>query len=216
MPLKTKTKTKQKYQKIKKMPTDEKILEAAKHLFLTRGIDRTTVRDIALEADINVALLNYYFNSKEQLFNYIFESLLEENAKSLNGILNDEIEIKEKVTAYVNEYFEILLSNPYLAFFMISVLNREPEKVVKSGLFKYLYNTDIFINQLISEAKKGKIKPVDPRHFFLNMISMVTMPFTVQHVLKDLYNLDKKSEFVRFMTNRKNLIIEMLLNDLKK
>ena len=54
-----------------KISTEEKILRAAETLFLRKGFAETKTRDIADKAGINLALLNYYYRSKEKLFNRI-------------------------------------------------------------------------------------------------------------------------------------------------
>ncbi len=51
--------------------TEEKIKEAARTVFTRKGYAATRTRDIAKEANINLALLNYYFRSKEKLFGLI-------------------------------------------------------------------------------------------------------------------------------------------------
>jgi len=48
--------------------TEEKIKEAARIVFTQKGYASAKVRDIAKEADINLSLVNYYFRSKEKLF----------------------------------------------------------------------------------------------------------------------------------------------------
>ena len=48
--------------------TRESILEAAKQLFLEKGFDATGVREIAMTAGVNAALVNRYFGSKDALF----------------------------------------------------------------------------------------------------------------------------------------------------
>ena len=59
------------------LSTEEKIKEAAKKVFLKKGYAATRTRDIAEEAGINLALLNYYFRSKEKLFDLIMLEKLE-------------------------------------------------------------------------------------------------------------------------------------------
>ncbi len=51
--------------------TEEKIKEAARVVFMKKGFAATRTRDIAEEAGINLALLNYYFRSKEKLFELV-------------------------------------------------------------------------------------------------------------------------------------------------
>lgn len=49
------------------LTTEEKIKQAATKVFMEKGFDGTTTRDIATEANINLALLNYYFRNKQKL-----------------------------------------------------------------------------------------------------------------------------------------------------
>ena len=48
--------------------TEEKIIRAADKIFTQKGYAATRTREIAEEAGTNLALLNYYFGSKEKLF----------------------------------------------------------------------------------------------------------------------------------------------------
>ena len=77
---------------------EKKILEAARKLFTEKGYDATKTRDIAEEAGINLALLNYYFRSKEKLFEII---MLENIGHFFQGVLvivNDEkTTVQEKI-----------------------------------------------------------------------------------------------------------------------
>ena len=54
----------------KDISTEAKIKEAAKRVFTNKGFSGCSSREIANEAGMNVALVNYYFTSKEQLFNF--------------------------------------------------------------------------------------------------------------------------------------------------
>jgi AcrR family transcriptional regulator len=51
----------------------ENILNAAEELFALRGYDGVTLRAVANQAGVDVALINYYFGSKSQLFDTVFE-----------------------------------------------------------------------------------------------------------------------------------------------
>ena len=53
----------------KELSTEEKILISASKVFTEKGFSGTRTRDIAEEAGINLALLNYYFRSKKNFLN---------------------------------------------------------------------------------------------------------------------------------------------------
>jgi AcrR family transcriptional regulator len=55
--------------------TKEKLLCAAIKVFAEKGYDGATVRDICFQVGANVAAVNYYFGSKENLYKYILEML---------------------------------------------------------------------------------------------------------------------------------------------
>ena len=56
----------------KKDSTEDKILEAATNVFVSKGMEGARMQEIADKAGINKALLHYYFRSKEHLFEAIF------------------------------------------------------------------------------------------------------------------------------------------------
>ena len=84
------------------MTKKETIINSAIKLFSTNGFEGTSVREIAADAEVNVAMINYYFVSKEKLF----ESVVEYKASVLKGIFaelfnNKELTAIEKLDAQV-------------------------------------------------------------------------------------------------------------------
>lgn len=196
------------------MSTEERIKHTALVLFLERGFERTSIREIAQKAKINIALLNYYFRSKENLFDSIFSSLLGKHTPVLQDILNTELPLEEKIEVYVDKYIDMLLENPKLTYFVLSVLNRNPNKIIKMKMFRSLYETRNFAIQFDDEKSKGNIKDVDITHFYLNMLSLITFPFTVKSALMEKNQLTEEG-FKNFMIARKKIITEMLIQTLK-
>ena len=97
--------------------TEEKIKEAAQRIFLEKGFDGATIRDIAEAAQINTALTNYYFRSKEKLFWLVYESMLKEALKSVQAIMDKPISVKDKLIALIEHMFEVHAENPNQAIF---------------------------------------------------------------------------------------------------
>jgi TetR/AcrR family transcriptional regulator len=196
------------------MSTEEKIRRTALVLFLERGFERTSIREIARKAKINIALMNYYFRSKENLFDSIFSGLLDKYTPVLFNILNSPLPLEEKIKMYVEEYIDILQENPKLTYFVLSVLHRNPDKITKMKIFQSLYHTGNFSTQFAEEIQKGNIKDLDPTQFFINMLSLITFPFTVKQVIIEKQKMTD-SEFRKFMDDRKKIITEMLIHSLK-
>src|ERR1700712_7216 len=101
---------KQQEEIVKNTSTEEKIKEAARRVFTRKGYDATRTRDIAEESGYNLALINYYFRSKEKLFDLIMVEHLQFFIHSIKGILDDrETTLKEKVRILVGHYIDMLI-----------------------------------------------------------------------------------------------------------
>ena len=82
--------------KTKDENTEEQILEAAKSVFQSKGMDGARMQEIADKAGINKAMLHYYYRSKQLLFEAVFNNAFSLLAPQLNAILNDDSSIEDK------------------------------------------------------------------------------------------------------------------------
>src|SRR5579872_3178450 len=118
--------------KIKEASAEEKIKEAAKKLFTQKGFAATRTRDIAEEAGINLALLNYYFRSKQKLFDLV---MMENFRKFLNGIqvnfLDPNMTIEGRVEKIVIAYVDFLTEFPDLPLFILNEIRGNPSKIAE-------------------------------------------------------------------------------------
>lgn len=195
--------------------TEQKIFDAATELFLEKGVDRTSVREIAAKAGINLALMNYYFRSKENLFDAIFSMLVKKNSEELIRILNSDIGLYDKIRQYVHVYIDMLSENPLLVSFVLAILHRSRERITEMRAISSLYATEQFSRQLIEEGKKGNIRLTDPTHFFVDMLSLIAFPFAIKMLVMDRNNITEE-EFKEFIKERKKHVPEILIDSLKR
>lgn len=194
--------------------TEQKIFDAATELFLEKGVDRTSVREIASKAGINLALMNYYFRSKENLFDSIFSSLVKKNSEDLVRILNSDLELHDKVRQYVHVYIDMLSENPLLVSFVMAILHRSRERITEMKAITSLYSTEAFTKQLIEEGKKGNIRRTDPTQFFVDMLSLIAFPFAIKTLIMDKNGFSQE-EFQSFIRERKHRVPRMLIDSMK-
>lgn len=194
--------------------TRDKLIETAKELFLTKGVDRVGVREIATKAGINLSLMNYYFRSKEKLFETIFESVISNKAVALRQILDSDLTVEDKIKRYVYKYVEILIDDPLHVSFVLSVVHRNYDNVNKMKGIANLYNTEKFIAQLKSENEKGNIKPVDPEQLFISMISLILFPLAIKPLIMDRNKFDEKA-MEKFILDRREVVYKMLMDSIK-
>mgnify|MGYP001258216565 CR=1 FL=1 len=194
--------------------TRDKLIETAKELFLTKGVDRVGVREIATKAGINLSLMNYYFRSKEKLFETIFENVISDKAVALRQILDSELPVEEKIKRYVNTYIDILVTDPLHVSFVLSVVHRNYDNVGKMKGIANLYNTEKFIAQLKHENEKGNIRPVDPEQIFISMISLILFPLAIKPLIMERNKFDDKA-MEKFILDRKDVVYKMLMDSIK-
>ena len=102
--------------------TEEKIKEAAKSVFLSKGFSGCTSREIAKEAGMNVALVNYYFRSKNQLFLIIYQTVMHDFMLSMMEVFSTELSLKEKVSLLIDREYEFLTKHPEIPTFVLNEL----------------------------------------------------------------------------------------------
>lgn len=195
--------------------TEEKIKNAARVIFTQKGYGAARTRDIAQEAGINIALLNYYFRSKEKLFEIIMLESMQGFIHSIAGVLNDEkTSFNEKIQIMVSHYIDMLTQQPNLPLFVLSELRSKPEELIMKLNFKENLIQSHFFVQLQQAIREGKIPPVHPLHFVMNLMGMIIFPFIGSPILKNVGDLGEKS-FNELMQQRKILIpkwIEAMMN----
>ena len=195
--------------------TEARIKEAAWIVFLNKGFAATRTRDIAEEADINLALLNYYFRSKQKLFNLIMLDALKIFLSSIYDVINDtQLTFQEKLVSISSSYIDTLLVNPEIPLFILSELRNDPAHLIENvGIRDLVLQSDL-IKQLLEKVQSGEFKPVNPLNFIMNIIGMTVFPFLASPILKILGNMDQK-EFNTLIESRKEQIPKWVLATLK-
>ena len=181
--------------------TEEKIKEAARQVFTQKGFAATRTRDIAEAAGINLALLNYYFRSKEKLFDLVMLENIQKFVMAMKGVFNNEaLTLVEKVTALIDNYISLLLKNPNLPLFILSEIRANPEKLAANmGIREMLLQSD-FYRQL--QAAGHQVHPI---HFIMNIIGLAVFPFIANPLLKVIGDL-KQADFDMLMEERRRMI----------
>ena len=191
------------------LSTEEKIMEAARKVFTEKGYAAARTRDIAEESGINLALLNYYFRSKEKLFELVMLEKVNKLFGAIIPILSDEkTELEEKLDKIAESYIDLLLVNPDLPIFVLSEIRRRPEKFAQLVNAKERVTQSVFMKQLM--ARKLNVSPF---HILINLLGITVFPFVAKPVLSKL--IGNEEQYDMLMKQRKELIpmwIKMMLD----
>jgi AcrR family transcriptional regulator len=181
--------------------TEEKIREAARVVFTKKGFAATRTRDIAEEAGMNLALLNYYFRSKRKLFEMIMMEKMQIFFGFIGPIIYDEAtSIDIKIKGIISNYVDMLLSNPDIPFFILGEARSNPGIISNAMQKKGFLKNSFFIKQL-----REKNPDQDPYQFLLSMLGMTIFPFIMKPVFQKLTDTED-SKFKQMMLAREKLI----------
>ncbi len=180
--------------------TEEKIKEAARHVFTKKGFAATRTRDIAEEAGINLALLNYYFRSKEKLFGIIMEERMMQFFGLITPVVNDaSSSLDSKIEMIVSYYVDMLLENPDLPLFIMSELRHDSDLFNKFQVNRLLQNS-----HLVMQLKERQ-PAIHPLQFVVSILGLTIFPFITKPILQASGALNQHM-FVAMMEERKKLV----------
>ncbi|SFC37907.1 DNA-binding transcriptional regulator, AcrR family [Flexibacter flexilis DSM 6793] len=183
------------------LSTEEKIKAAARKVFTQKGYDATRTRDIAAEAGINLALLNYYFRSKERLFEIIMTEQFQQFFGAISPALHDEAtSLEDKMQIISSRYIDLLLANPDLPLFIVTEVRRRPQHYLPAiGDVRSVFES-AFVRQLRERKPQA-----NPLHFLMNLMGMCVFPFVMRPVLQTMQVVESHV-FENLMQERKQLI----------
>ncbi|MBL7735603.1 MAG: TetR/AcrR family transcriptional regulator [Chitinophagaceae bacterium] len=199
----------------KDQSAEERILMAAKKVFVTRGLSGARMQDIADEAGINKALLHYYFRNKEKLFETIFAELFTGLFPRLRNIFESDLPLFDKIERFCSEYIDYMLQNPHAPIFVLNEIHQRPEWFVKKALRGGIVNLDKLIQQITSEIKAGRIISINPIQLIMHMLSLCIFPFIGKPMLASVMEIGEET-FLALMEARKKEVPKFIIGSIKK
>ena len=202
--------------KVNEIGTEEKIKEAAKAVFLEKGFDGATMKDIANAAGMNSALTHYYFRSKEKLFWLVFESLLKQWIEGIRITLdNPTSNLKEKIVELIERQFNFHAENPDIILFLMNETQRDPEGMLQKMCVSPALQESCFFRQVEEAIQQKQIRAVNPMFLLSTVFSSIKQSFAGKTLYMHLFNLDEEG-FIAYTKENKNVFTDMILTYLFK
>jgi AcrR family transcriptional regulator len=180
--------------------TDKKehIINHAVELFAEKGFEGTSIRDLAAKAGVNVAMVNYYFGSKEKLF----ESMLTLKASYTRGVLDEiaksnTLTAIEKIDLVIDNYINRLFLNRKFHRIIHQELMLSKRESLQQAIVDILYPNTLIIRGIIEAGVKKRVfRKIDPP------LVIATLTGTINQVLlsKKMCNklLDKEDDYIPY------------------
>jgi TetR/AcrR family transcriptional regulator len=217
-----------KVRKIRKTPkvlpanAQARILDAARAEFIAKGFAGARMQAIAKGAGVNHALLHYYFGSKENLY----EAAVKDKIRIIWGGAQAELEgtagqsFEMMLTALLKLHARNLSRHPEFVLFLLRDVGEG--RGIPMGIAE-LFRTFGQVPRRIQEAlaveiKAGRLRPIEPVHFWLNLTGMVVSAFLASQIVKHLgpaapFPRPEFSE--KFFLERAEVVAKTMVNSLR-
>jgi AcrR family transcriptional regulator len=195
------------------------IIDTAEKLFSRNGFEGTSVRDIAHEAGINVAMISYYFGSKEKLMEAIFErktSYLK--VKIENLIDNKTITPYEKICLLIDDYVDRFYNQREFHKVMMREQIMEKNTVVMTAIIELKKKNLESITELITEGQNAGVfrRNIDVMMMVTTMVGTVSQMFTSCRFYKEVSHMEQLTdeEFMELAKKKLRVHLKILFKAL--
>lgn len=196
-------------------PNDKKkhILEHAEKLFAVKGFEASTVRDIADAAGVNLAMISYYFGSKEKLMESLFHERMDTMKLKVELLLqNQNLTPFEKTEVILEEYVRKVTESQSFYRIMLceQVMKKNPVIIKLIRELKLSYAA--LFSELVKEGQKKKVfkKNIDVVLLLTTMTGTVTQLMLNKEYYAEFYGHENLKE-----PELKKLIASKLTEHLK-
>lgn len=205
--------------KIKDPNTEQAILGAAEEVFLEKGFAAARTTEIARLAGVNHAMLHYYYRTKENLFDKVFDQKLQLLNNSFSTALERGMPFPEKIRLAVATHFDFLAANPRLPFFILNevIVNPDRKKLFKELLLPKIQKIfHILEIEIKEEIKKGTVRSITPGDLLMHMGSLNAASIVAALVIYEKSG-DEETEQAKqeFLNKRKQENIEFITKGLR-
>jgi len=192
--------------KIIKMELNDKqieILHVAEKLFAEEGFDGVSVREIAKLAHINVAMISYYFGSKEKLLESIVLHRIGSMGLRLENLLNEDIAPISKMDEIIKFYIIQVNANKHIHQIIQNEIANKKREINFESFIKLKKNNLKLLESIVKEGQeKGQFKTNINVALLPPMIIGFFLYFNMNKVLyADLFGLKSEEDFENYIKN---------------
>src|SRR2546425_2210169 len=202
--------------------TERRILDAAHAVFVRRGTAGARMQEIAAEADVNQALLHYYFRSKDRLSQAAFERAASQFMPTVIQVLASDAELEAKVTRIIELELDHLARAPYLPGYIISEVTHHPERARQliasvTGRAPEDVRPQVVAmlrKQIDARVKSRRMRPIAPEQFVVNLMALCIFPFAARPMIAAMLGMDQQA-FEQFIARRRQDLPAFFLGALR-
>jgi len=175
------------------------ILQSAEKIFSDKGVDATSVRDIAKLAGINIAMISYYFGSKQKLVESLFLwRLYLLNQELQKTVENTDLDPYQKLVYFLSTYMQRIMSNHAFHRIMVREYSKNDSFIFIDEAITGLKMSNLnFINKAIEEGFNQNIflRKVSAEVIIMSVIGPISYIVLNDKTYMPLWGIDNHQEY---------------------
>ena len=189
--------------------TEAMILQAARKVFIEKGLEGTRMQEIADEAGINKALLHYHFRSKDKLFRAVFIEAFQKFLPQIGSFIGSQSSVMDKLETFITTYINTIIENPFIPGFVLHELTRDPQSLAEL-LKSRAPMVPAFLDQIREEIEAGNLKPFDPKQIIINTLALCIFPFVARPITQTIFFENNADAYNQFLEGRKTEVFNFI------
>lgn len=192
--------------------TRTEIIDAARTEFFTHGYEGARLQNIADQIGVTKAMIHYYFNTKQELFERVYSQSISEVFGGLDEVIKKDIPLFKKIEQLVETCLNKSESHSRVLAFVITEANRKSDWLQPIFEEKLQLELASFESELDEAASNYQIAAVDARNLLLNIFSLCYYPALSTTINQSLLDTKTLTAGNGNPANRKGLILDTILN----
>ena len=184
--------------------TRDKLIEVARQLFANKGVENTTMNDIAAASEKGRRTIYTYFKNKREIYNAVVERQSERMVENLRNIASSTLEPVQKLEQYLNQRFQLVVDYaPRHDMVLRHIFDRDLRRMERVHKLAAIKESEMFRKLLDEGIAKGAFDPVQAERLLkVHPILFQGVDFCVMRDSTDTSGisvLDSREAVVKFL-----------------
>ena len=198
--------------------TEAQILAAAYRVVVRKGKAGTRMQEIADEAGVNKALLHYYFRSKDKIYQAVVTTVVGKLLHSFLRGLDFLLPFRDLLDSFVHRHIEAIGTNQEIVRFFFAEVVTNGEEVLPILRELILQSNPSlpgeFFARIDEAVRNQEIRPQDPFHLFMNIISLDVFYCVASPIFFDVMNIHPEEQ-KKHTDERADQVVEFIWNSIR-
>ncbi len=190
--------------------SETKILKAAEKVFAEKGLGGARVKDIAEQCQVNPALINYYFSSKENLYKTVLENFFQRVERIARSVIDQDLDPQERLYKLIEAGIDLLGEKEHISRILLREFidsGKYAESLTKRYLRELFSTSSEFV---LSDVENEEGMKYESMHLLFSILGSMTTFFICGPIIKDIWKRDIFTK--KMIEERKQEVINLLFN----